>query len=125
MVINVTESPSDADRRSAKFLELRAIFIPLAIDSKLSDAPKSFVAAIQFPLDDRTEEVTDVLETSEQWTSVTLVMTSILQTTAALLESLELREVQHGRYLIKEQTITSKMTAFYDKNYFNTFQKNC
>ena len=49
-------------------------------------------------------------------------MTRILQTTTALLELLEMGDLQNGKLLIKEQTVPTKVTSCYDKIFFNLLQ---
>ena len=86
------------------------------------EGPKSFVAAIRFPLNDA-NEVTNELTTRERWLDARVVMTTIFQTTAALPELLELGDLQNGRLAIKEQAVGNKMIALYDKIYFDLLQK--
>ena len=122
-VLAVANPPSAVSKRDAKFLEFRATFRPIAISPDLTDTPKSFVTAVRMPTDPETDEVTDALETKDDWLNASTVMTVIYSETAALPELLELGDLVNGRLQIKEQTIAAKMTSFYDKVYFDLLQK--
>ena len=71
----------DGDRRDAKFT--------LTVNLDLKDGPKSFVAAVQLPLEGDTEEVANLLATREEWLNTRLVMTRVLQITSSLRELVE------------------------------------
>ena len=122
-VLNVADPPSDDNRRQAKFLEFRATFRPALINRTITDTPKSFVAAIRYPTEAETDDVIEGLETKEQWLNARGVMANILRISGAVPELLELGDVTNGRLAIKEQSVNTKMTAHYDKIYFDLLQK--
>ena len=121
-VMTISDPPSAADKRQGKYLEFRATFRSPTLNPGLTDHPKSFVTAVRLPTDPQTGQVVNDLATKDDWLDATTVMTIIYRQTAALPELLELGELQNGRLQIKEQTISNKMTSFYDKAYFDVLQ---
>ena len=122
-VLNVSDPPTQADRRNSKFLEFRATFRSIMIQPDLVDTPKSFVAAVRFPRDAATDQVVNALQTKAEFTNPTFVMATILRITATPPELLALGELKNGRLEVNEQTTASKMTNYYDKAYFDVLQK--
>ena len=122
-VINMNEPPTENDRRNGKFLEFRATFRAITLSPTLSATPQSFIAAIRLPRSADTDLIVDGLATRADCLNVATAMTEVLRVTAASPELLSLGEVQNGRLQIKEQEVLDKMTAIYDKVYFQLLQK--
>ena len=122
-LLNVSEPPSDNDRRNAKYLEFRATFRPLTLSPDLTDPPQSFVTAIRLPRNPETDLIADVFTTKALLTNAQFAMANIFQSTAALPELLELGEQQNGRLQLDEQASPRRMLSFYDKVYFDVLQK--